>query len=258
MIRVIDAALIPWMAGQLAPGWRGPQAFSLQLFVDRIPAREERRYKTLRKSNGTLYVSLVDGVANFFHHTPSDQAGYGGAVFTGLLETGEPFSVKGPWSSGSSEVNATGLIEPVIEASATTNSVDWDRGYTFYGLSGVSAGVVEQALQYLPRWRFDWPSEQTGRPTAAGNLNDQQTAAVVGERPAGGWIYEPGFERCPGCGGAGSIPADGDTTGASKNFETKQWRRACPMCNGSSYPLLTAGIVPAPGLRIGGKVVRPS
>jgi hypothetical protein len=255
MIRVLDAALIPWMGGQIAPGWRGPEAFSLQLLVDRIPTREERRYKTLRKPNGTLYVSLLDGVASFFHHDPSDQAGYGGAVFTGLLESGEPFSVKGPWSSGPSEVNASGLIEPVVEASATTSPKDWERGYTHYGLSGVTAGVVDQALRFLPGWRFEWPNAGVGRPAAAGNLSDQQTAAVVEKRLPGGWTYEPGFERCPGCEGAAYLPAAEGEAGAWKTFEG-DWRRSCPTCNQGSWPQLTAGIVPVPGLRINNKIVR--
>ena len=83
---------------------------TLQVTVDKLPKYEDYRFKHV----DGRYWAEQHGVVSFFHHVPSNQEGYGGRVFSGLLENGEPFSCRGPWSSNSMAMNA--LFPASVEA----------------------------------------------------------------------------------------------------------------------------------------------
>src|SRR5690606_1217934 len=70
---------------------RVPGGFSLRLTVPSLPDNARRRYVAhALPGDKTLYLSILDGVADFFVADPRDKSGYGGAIFSGVLESGEP------------------------------------------------------------------------------------------------------------------------------------------------------------------------
>lgn len=90
---------------------------TLHIVVDKLPDRESRRYKTHKQGRSTSYWSELDGVVDFFTHVPGQEQGYGGRVFSGILEDGTPFSCKGPWSDNSAHMN--GIFPKCVEVSVT-------------------------------------------------------------------------------------------------------------------------------------------
>jgi hypothetical protein len=249
MVKVIKASLRAHSGGTLAAGRRGPTGFSIELLLDRLPALEEYRYKTVHAHGCTWYIGLVDGVARFFCHNPRDESGYGGRTFTGLLENGSSFQVKGPWSSGPSEINSFNVIPPVVEASGTTSEDDFNRGWTLYSLSGVTLDVIRQAERLLLGWSY---IHQVHRRHSA-TLGASEEQARVIEHPDGprsGWIYHKPFEPCPTCDGRSFIRASPREKGAWESYRVPgEWTKACPTCNPGSSCACDAGIVPVTGMR---------
>lgn len=243
-VKVIKATLRANGGGPIGEGRRGPTHFSVELLLDRIPSRDEYRYKTHKVGGNTWYIGLVDGIANFFCHSPRDERGYGGRVFTGTLEDGSAFSVRGPWSSGPSEINSFNLICTVVEASATTNEEDFERGYTFYSLSGVTLDIIKQAEKLLPGWVYNY-TPHIRHPASIGASEEQTRAIEMPDGPKSGWIYYKDFEPCPTCNGISYVEARPNEPRAWYSERTKRWTKVCPTCgNGCD-----AGIVPVPGMR---------
>lgn len=244
IIRVLDAALRPGMSLGI-DGRRIPSAWSIELLLDHLPDYADRRYKTLYRNGRTFYVSELDGIANFFVHNPRNQEGYGGRVLTGTLESGEPFSVKGPWSSGSGEINTLGLIPPVIPAAATTSREDWERGYTLFALSGVTMPVIDQALRYLPGWSFGGGDPAPAHEDIGLELSDEQCRAVFGVAGSG-FVYESELPPCLVCAGRSFVEAAQDEPDSFVSSRTKTWTKLCPECGNLG---VLAGIAPIPGIR---------
>lgn len=243
-VKVLKATLRANGGGPIAENRRGPTHFSVELLLDRIPSREEYRYKTYKSMGNTWYIGLVDGIANFFCYNPRDKQGYGGRIFTGLLEDGSSFSVRGPWSSGPSEINSFSLIPTVVEASATTNPEDFDRGYTLYAISGVTREIINQAENLLPGWSYRH-FLHSRHPASIGASEEQTRAIEMPDGPRSGWIYYKDFDPCPTCDGISYVEARPKEPRAWYSERTKKWTKVCPTCgNGCD-----AGIVPVPGMR---------
>lgn len=261
-VRVLDACLIPYGNSPTRdehgkPVGRVPSNWKLDLLLDRLPGRESRRYSVRKYPTGeTLYVSVLDGVADFFLHDRRDEKGYGGAVVTGYLEDGRQFSVKGPWSSSCATVNALGKYPYLLPAAATTSKKDWDRGYTFYALSGVTMEVVEQAVKLLPGWTFN--RERQLGPAILG-LSDEQINAVVGGREFQQWTYQGGIPACETCKGVAVLPAAGGEQGAwpvDYRDRAGEWKKCCPDCAGVTGGSMYAGSAAVTGTRRNGRIVR--
>lgn len=77
----------------------------LILVVDKLPDLKDLVYKVQSIGDNTLYWAEKEGYVSFFLHNPKDESGFGGRVFTLLLESGEKIKIAGPWSSRSSVTN---------------------------------------------------------------------------------------------------------------------------------------------------------
>lgn len=97
-MRIIKAE-IEWMKG-----WGNHPRLIVN--VDEIPKRADLIYHKKLLPQGTAYFAQHEsGYVNFFYHDPMRETGYGGAIFTGTLEDGSRFSVRGPWSSNCQAMN---------------------------------------------------------------------------------------------------------------------------------------------------------
>lgn len=249
MTRVLDAAVYA-CSSQSFGDRRMPTSFELELLIDQLPDRQARIYRAIQQGRSTLYVSLLDGIADFFLHNPSDQTGYGGRDFSGVLESGEQFKVKGPWSSSCSTVNTLGLFPPLIPAAVVTGEREFERGYTFMAVSGITEEVWEQALVFLPGFSVHPPD----CPKGMRDLSDEQLTVVTGVvKPI--VSYDGEFEACSHCKGSGYVTVGGPGDGAWRSTKTGEWTKVCPKCSHPGGSML-AGIVPVPGMRVNRKVLR--
>lgn len=255
--QVLDSSLRACSAGPTGEGRRGPTGFQIEVLLRRLPLISEYRYKTVKRGIATFYAGVIDGVAHFFMHNPRDESGFGGRIYSGVTEDGEPFSCRGPWSSGASEINALGILPPMVEASGTDDPAVFERGYTMYALSGVTVDLIHQAEALLPGWRYEH-TDHARSPCSIG-ASDQQARVI--EHPGGppsGWIYERPFDPCPVCGGRTFVDAVPGEKGAwQKGFSFHKdrdpgWTKPCPECGTG----VMAGIVPVPGMRWRRGVVR--
>lgn len=96
---IIKKAEINWMKGF----GNFPE---LKVTVDRMPRMDSLMFKTYINERATTYWASEDDFVTFFTHVPSNESGYGGHMFTGKLEDGSIFKVKGPWSDNAMNVNA--------------------------------------------------------------------------------------------------------------------------------------------------------
>lgn len=249
-MNVLAASLRSNSGGPIGENRRGPTGFSVELLLRRLPPIEEYRYKVVRKGDRAFYVGLVDGVAHFFVHDPRDQTGFGGRVYSGITEDGEPFSVKGPWSSGPSEINALGILPTLAEASGTDDPATFKRGYTFFALSGVTLDLIHEAEGLLPGWRYEHHNHAR-HPASFGAAEEQVRVIEHPKGPLSGWFYERDFDPCQTCAGRSFVGAAPNERGAWKSSRTDEWTKVCPTCgNGCD-----SGIVPVPGMRWRGGVI---
>lgn len=248
---VLAASLRSHSGGPIGEDRRGPTGFSVELLLERLPPIEEYRYKVVRDGNRTFYVGLVDGVAHFFVHDPRNQQGFGGRTYSGVTEDGESFAVKGPWSSGPSEINALGILPPLVEASGTDDRTTFERGHTFYALSGVTLDLIKAAEKLLPGWRYEH-RDHARHPASFGAAEEQVRVIEHPSGPRSGWLYERDFDPCPTCTGRSFVGADTNEKGAWKSSRTGEWTKICPTCgNGCD-----SGIIPVPGMRWRGRIIR--
>lgn len=99
-MKVVKAE-IDWMRG-----WGNSP--DLKVWVDRIAKWEDRVYhrKVFPGGDASYWCNVPDTpFVTFFHHNPRNERGYGGSVFAGKLVDGTEFSVRGPWSSNSMDMN---------------------------------------------------------------------------------------------------------------------------------------------------------
>lgn len=96
----VVGAEIDWMKG-----WGSTP--NLKVTVDKVAESHLIHYRMRHTIGGTAYWAEIPDspFVAFFHHSPGNQAGYGGRIFAGFTVDGEPFSVKGPWSSNALEMN---------------------------------------------------------------------------------------------------------------------------------------------------------
>lgn len=226
IVRVLGANVTVSSARAGSPRVLG--GFSLALDIDRMPERSDRVYsKHAVSGRAILYFSLLDGIADFVLHDPRDQSGFGGAVFNLPMRTGETVSIKGPWSSSCEFVNSLGICETLYPATVRPP----DR--TDRWVSGVTGSVVEQAMRFLPDWRFIGYAHPSDTPNAI--LSDGQARIVSGVNEYLQLVGDA--EVCDSCGGDGSIAAKEGEPGAIKRFDGKIVRicRECPSGALSGY-----------------------
>jgi len=96
---IIKKAEINWMKGY-------GNLPELKVTIDKMPKLGEVLFKRHRENRSTTYWTSENDFVTFFTHVPSNESGFGGATFTGTLEDGTPFKVKGPWSDNAMNVNA--------------------------------------------------------------------------------------------------------------------------------------------------------
>jgi hypothetical protein len=102
MMNIISAK-INWMKGY------GNHPI-LEVTVDELPKLDELVYT--RKPDGfygAAYFAQSGDYVHFFYHSANNETGFGGRIFTGKLDTGETFKVKGPWSSNCQAMNMFGF-----------------------------------------------------------------------------------------------------------------------------------------------------
>lgn len=109
-MQIISVAFVTGSSSFIS-GKRRPTSFEPWCVIDNFPETPQNYpYRVINRGNGRrLFYRECQGSCHFFEHNPQNEAGYGGAVFTGVLEDGSTFSVKGPWSSSCETVNALGL-----------------------------------------------------------------------------------------------------------------------------------------------------
>lgn len=112
---------------------------SLKVLLSRVPKEDEFVYT---KTKDGLYFAETHGICRFFSYTQPGR-GFGGRVFTILLENGEHVDLKGPWSSGSYAMNQYGF-GPCMEVSITDDPKVWERGYTFWAGSMLVSAVLSK------------------------------------------------------------------------------------------------------------------
>lgn len=248
-VKVLGAALQPGGNSPTADGRRTPCRWRLELLLDALPTSKDYRYTALpRDDRSTLYVALQRGVASFMLHDKRDERGYGGSLFNLTLDDGNSIAIRGPWSSSTETVNATSLFPPLVPAAATASPDDWQRGYTFYALSGVTVDVVRQAMAFLPGWQFNEQAVLGATPPHGRNsaLSGEQLAVVESGQRDELFTYTPGLPICEQCGGHGSIEVP---AGTPKSFEAATGKHVliCSKC--SSGVSMWSGSRPVPGTR---------
>lgn len=201
--------------------------FRLKLTVLGLPDRSRRRYTAhALPENKTLYLSVLEGVADFFVADPRDKSGYGGATFSGTLESGEPFSCVGPWSGSARAVSSLGVCEPLYPASV----VDLSRRGSLLGVSGVTGDVVRDAMRFLPHWSFTGWGQRSG--PRISQLSDEQERVALDISDE--YIrLDSGLEVCPVCFGAGRVGAEPHSEGSWRSYladDYGAWFRACGEC----------------------------
>jgi hypothetical protein len=100
----ITNPVINWMKGY------GNSPY-LEVTVDELPKMDELIFTRIADGErGNAYFAKHDsGYVRYFYHAFNNNRGFGGSVFSGKLDTGETFNVKGPWSSNSQAMNALGF-----------------------------------------------------------------------------------------------------------------------------------------------------
>lgn len=105
------------------------------------------RYRKTSDRHGTSYLAIdaETGLANYLHHNPKNQNGYGGAKFVMKMEDGTEDHIKGPWSSRAS-VMCEAFDVTIMDVVFKT-----EEGHQYAGALQVSKAmaVVEQ---YCPDW----------------------------------------------------------------------------------------------------------
>lgn len=239
-MKIRDATLYAVQAGPAPGGKRRPQAFEPYCLIEGFPAMpDDLPYRVIVRGGGRrLFFREHKGSCQFFEHNPRDEHGYGGAIFSGVLEDGQPFSVKGPWSSSCETVNALGLPSAPcahIAVSPPKEHPSWRAMY-------VTLPILEQIAAFLaPDWTLIVPAprEAEERPWSSGASDEQLRVINLGEhRPAVPYFAPTrDFEDCPGCEGRGSVKAGAcDFCAGSGQWPGRPESR-CYKCQGRGHKL---------------------
>lgn len=147
--------LIEILAARVDPREQYASAPRLEVLVDHLPRQDEYTYATVsaRGAGRVAYFGEIDGIVDFFVHDPSDERGFGGAVFTPRLHDGTQPSVRGPWSSNGAAMEAW-FGRQTVAVSITDDPAAFERGYTFTaGHLTASRALEALALTDTPgRW----------------------------------------------------------------------------------------------------------
>jgi hypothetical protein len=143
---------------------------SLRVLFDKEPD-----YKTLRyQKKGCLYLAQQGPFVNFFYYTRPGE-GYGGRVFSIVLEDDTPVDLVGPWSSNSSCLNQAGFT-PCREIAYASDLETWKRGFTFCS-GAITIDAWKEAIDtFCPDAHYT--PIKSGVPFSAELSNEQ--ASVVG------------------------------------------------------------------------------
>lgn len=238
-MKIHDIHLYAVQGGPAPGGKRRPMAFEPYCLIEGFPAMPANLpYRVVGRDYGCrLFFREHEGSAQFFEHNPRDQAGYGGALFEGLLEDGSAFSVKGPWSSSCETVNALGLPS----APCAPVAVSPPQEYPSWRAMHVTLPILKQIADFLaPDWALVVPTPRGGEevPWLAG-ASDEQLCAI-----GGGWqIAVPHFmptrefEDCPDCEGRGSVGAGACDFCSGSGAWPGQPGRRCYKCQGRGFKL---------------------
>lgn len=185
--------------------------WNAKVFIEEIP-RGDRIYQTKTTPSGrsTAYFYEDGGYVSFFVHDPNDESGFAGRTFSGKLEDGSEFSVRGPWSSSASAMTRLGF-PPTLDVSVTDEGIVWERGYTFYAGSVTVEWFRVEALPFLPGFEL-----VEGVAPYLGDRLSAEQAVVVSD-----------FGKTPASAKIENVPV----------FSLQPKRVfACRVCRGEGYP----------------------
>jgi len=200
--------------GEATPeGKRRPTAFEPYATVDRCPQiPASHPYTAIPRGSGphssVLYFREHEGFANFFVHNPHDEAGFGGAVFSGTLISGESFSVRGPWSGSCALINSIpGLAtEPLAHI-----AISDDPPHSWIAAFVTLSILREIEAHVAPHWQLEIPESPQTPSRYTVELSDQQ-GSIVDERSNPGHPYfvpTATFDDCASCKGFATISLGG-------------------------------------------------
>lgn len=250
-MRVADVKIYAMGGAGTADGKRRPTSFQPYCTIEDYPEIGPMiPYKTSKIKGKTLYYREANDRADFFLHDPRNERGYGGAVFSGVLEDGTEFKVRGPWSSSDSFVNSLGLLSTPVANLAVGAGHSWRSVHA-------SQRVWELVAAYLSP---DWVLEiDTAATPCCIDLADDQASVVQGTRTRTGLRLVPTreFDDCVRCSGVGSLVGPKCSTCSGSGQHVKDPHMPCWNCGGKGHKVkgcdlcgwgCTAGIGPYPHL----------
>lgn len=245
-------------------GKRRPTSFEPYCVIDNFPETpQDYPYRVIDRGQGRrLFFREYQGSCQFFEHNPRDEAGYGGAVFTGTLDNGSTFSVKGPQSSSCETVNALGLPSSPC-AHVAVRKPSEPRSWR---ARCVTLPILEQIAKVVESdWRLIVPVDagygiDDNRASWSFGASDEQLRAIRGEvshsiTPYFVPLQE--FEDCATCEGKSYILdklcknclGSGKDPRRFKCFDCNgrgHLTKSCPVCGNRGF---ASGIVPYPFMR---------
>lgn len=195
-MQILSVTFAASRGSSIPEGKRRPTAFEPYVVVDRRPTTPASHpYTAIPRGAGsrptTLYFRELDGFANFFLRNPRDEAGFGGAVFSGVLTDGSSFSVRGPWSGSCALINSIpGLASSPLSHIAISDSPphSWIAAF-------VTIPVLREIETHVaPHWRLEVPSSPPISPRGGlADLSDAQSAAVLAGTSDDPALSNPGY-----------------------------------------------------------------
>lgn len=138
---IIKSAKIEWMKGY-------GNLPELKVTVDQMPKMKDMKFKRLGEPRGYSYWAQDGDFVTFFFHAPGNQTGYGGSTFSGVLEDGSEFSVKGPWSSNAMDMNG--------EFPPSHNVAYYETDGKFPDLGFAAHITMAKAIELIDECGADW------------------------------------------------------------------------------------------------------
>jgi hypothetical protein len=159
-IQIVDLC-VDWREGWgNNPKWEALLSAEPQYWeTNRLPIWEKR---------GSMYRAEQGIVVHYYHWAgPGNTGGFGGSEYGLTMKDGSTVTLKGPWSSRSSCVNAEFFDrDPCTEVSYTSDPSDWRRGYTFLAGNLKVSAIIE----WLRANDFQCLQCVDGSPRKEGNL----------------------------------------------------------------------------------------
>jgi len=261
-MQIRDVTLYAVQGGPAPGGKHRPQAFEPYCLIEGLPAIPyDQPYRVVARGSRRLFFREREGFCQFFEHNPRDEHGYGGAVFSGVLEGGQPFSVKGPWSSSCETVNALGLPSAPCAPIAASSPGD----YPSWRAMHATLPILEKIAAFLtPDWTLIVPPSREAEEKLwmIGASDEQLRAIEGGQRRIAVPHFVPtrDFEDCPDCEGRGSVKADACDFCAGSGQWPGRPKSRCYRCQGRGYKLdpcpacgrrfCASGIAPYPRLKM--------